>query len=136
MNRFKILSCAAMLGLGFAAPGAQAQGWNPQDDARHGRTENLDRGWHGDRRDWEPSRAYAPVKTGERRLSRRDTVFRGRDGRAYCRRSDGTTGLVVGAVGGAILAKLAGGRTLESLAAAGGGALLGRELDRGNVTCR
>lgn len=76
MNRFKILSCAAMLGLGFAAPGAQAQGWNPQDDARHGRTENLDRGWHGDRRDWEPSRAYALKERGAP-PSRRDTVFRG-----------------------------------------------------------
>ena len=32
----------------------------------------------------------------ERRLSRRDRIYRGSDGRYYCRRSDGTTGLIVG----------------------------------------
>ena len=39
----------------------------------------------------------------ERRLSRNDRVYVGRDGRYYCRRGNGTTGLVIGAAGGALL---------------------------------
>src|SRR3546814_3832862 len=39
----------------------------------------------------------------ERRLSRNDRVYRGRDGRYYCRRSDGTTGLIVGGLAGGVL---------------------------------
>jgi len=32
-------------------------------------------------------------------LGRNDRIYRGQDGRYYCRRSDGTTGLIVGAAG-------------------------------------
>lgn len=42
----------------------------------------------------------------ERRLSRNDRIYRGQDGRYYCRRNDGTTGLVVGAIAGGILGNL------------------------------
>lgn len=38
----------------------------------------------------------------ERRLETNDRIYRGRDGRYYCRRSDGTTGLVIGGVVGGI----------------------------------
>ena len=72
----------------------------------------------------------------ERRLSQNERVYRGNDGRYYCRRNDGTTGLVIGALGGGALANLIGGGTLGTLAGAGGGALLGRSVDRGNVKCR
>ena len=34
----------------------------------------------------------------ERRLRENDQVYVGRDGRYYCRRSDGTTGLIVGGI--------------------------------------
>ena len=44
----------------------------------------------------------------ERRLGPNDEVYRGSDGRYYCKRSDGTTGLVIGAVGGARLDQLDG----------------------------
>jgi len=37
---------------------------------------------------------------------------------------------------GDALANLIGGGTLGTLAGAGGGALLGRSVDRGNVKCR
>jgi len=40
----------------------------------------------------------------ERRLSAQDEVYRGSDGRYYCKRSDGTTGLIVGGAGGALSA--------------------------------
>ncbi|HCB76661.1 MAG TPA: hypothetical protein DEP91_10910 [Sphingomonas bacterium] len=100
------------------------------------RIRDDDRRWRGDRRDWEPSRSYREGRYRERRLGRNDRIYRGRDGRAYCRRNDGTTGLVVGAVGGGVLGNLVGGGTLGTLLGAGGGALLGREIDRGGVRCR
>ncbi|NYD91470.1 glycine zipper 2TM domain-containing protein [Sphingomonas melonis] len=93
--------------------------------------------WQGDNnRDWEPSQAYRDGRYRERRLGRNDRIYRGRDGRAYCKRNDGTTGLVVGAVGGGVLGNLVGGGTLGTLLGAGGGALLGRSVDRGKVKCR
>lgn len=93
--------------------------------------------WRGDKdRNWDPGQSYHRGNYKDRRLSRNDQIYRGRDGRAYCRRSDGTTGLVVGALGGAALAKLVGGNTLGTLAGGAGGALIGRQIDRGEVKCR
>jgi uncharacterized protein YcfJ len=57
----------------------------------------------------------------------------GKDGRRYCRRTDGTTGLIVGGVGGALLGRTVdtrGDRTLGTLGGAALGALAGREVDR------
>jgi uncharacterized protein YcfJ len=74
-----------------------------------------------------------------RRLARNDRVWRGDDGRYYCRRDSGTTGLVIGAAAGALLGRhLDGGqdRTLGTVIGAAGGALLGREIDRGGLRCR
>ena len=64
--------------------------------------------WHGDQQGWDPSRDYRDNghngdrgrDGGDRRLGRHDQVYRGHDGRYYCRRSDGTTGTVIGAIGG------------------------------------
>ncbi len=92
--------------------------------------------WQGDREDWDASRSYRDGRYRERRLTRNDRIYRGRDGRAYCRRNDGTTGLVIGGVGGAVLGNLVGGGLLGTLIGGGGGALLGREIDRGKVRCR
>jgi hypothetical protein len=72
-------------------------------------------------------------------LGRGDRVWRGEDGRYYCRRDNGTTGLIVGAAAGALLGRaLDGGRerTLGTLLGAAGGALIGREIDRGGLQCR
>jgi len=60
--------------------------------------------------------------------------WRGRDGRTYCKKPDGTTGLVVGGVAGALLGRTVdtrGDRTLGTLGGAAAGALLGREVERG-----
>lgn len=93
--------------------------------------------WNGDRNDnWDPSRHYHSGRYKERRLSRDDRIYRGGDGRYYCQRSDGTTGLVIGAIAGGILGNAIGGNTLGTLLGAGGGALLGQSVDRGNVRCR
>lgn len=74
-----------------------------------------------------------------RRLSRNDRIWRGNDGRYYCRRSNGTTGLIIGAGVGALLGRTIdnrGDRALGTILGAAGGGLLGREIDRGNVRCR
>lgn len=59
--------------------------------------------------------------------------WRGKDGRQYCRKSDGTTGLIVGGVGGALLGRTVdtrGDRTVGTLGGAALGALAGREVER------
>jgi hypothetical protein len=51
--------------------------------------------------------------------------------RKYCRRSNGTTGLVAGGVGGAVVgSKVLGGGILGAAAGAVGGAVAGRAIDR------
>ncbi|MBV1691763.1 glycine zipper 2TM domain-containing protein [Novosphingobium sp. G106] len=73
------------------------------------------------------------------RLGRNDQVWRGNDGRYYCKRNNGTTGLIVGAAAGALLGRAIdtrGDRLLGTLLGGTGGALLGREIDRGGVSCR
>jgi len=123
-----------------AAMPVEAQPYRGGDHGRTGssHTQRPDnRQWRGDRdKNWNPAASYHQGNYKERRLGRNDRIYRGRDGRAYCRRSDGTTGLVVGALGGAVLAKLVGGNTLGALAGGAGGALVGREIDRGGVKCR
>ena len=74
-----------------------------------------------------------------RRLNRDDRIWRGRDGRYYCRRGNGTTGLIIGAGVGSLLGRAIdnrGDRALGTILGAAGGGLLGREIDRGNVRCR
>jgi uncharacterized protein YcfJ len=75
----------------------------------------------------------------ERRLSRNDEVYVGRDGRYYCKRSDGTTGLIVGGIAGGVLGNLiapGGSKTLGTLLGAGGGAAAGSAIDKKDVRCR
>src|SRR5215203_6025556 len=48
--------------------------------------------------DYDASRYYRDdPRYQERRLGANDEVYRGSDGRYYCKRSDGTTGLIIGA---------------------------------------
>ncbi len=75
----------------------------------------------------------------ERRLTNEDRVYRGRDNRYYCRRSDGTTGLIVGGLGGAALGSLIApgdSRGLGAIIGAIGGAAVGGADDSNNVRCR
>lgn len=97
-----------------------------------------DHRWQGGpgNRNWDPARAYDGRRDGDRRLTRADYVYRGHDGRYYCRRSNGTTGLVVGGIGGAVLGNAIGGDTLGTLLGAAAGAVAGRAVDRGRVHCR
>jgi outer membrane lipoprotein SlyB len=62
-------------------------------------------------------------------------TWRDRRGRYHCRRSDGTTGLLIGGVAGALIGReIDGGRdrTTGTIVGAAAGALLGREVDRNN----
>lgn len=74
----------------------------------------------------------------DRRLTRYDRIYRGQNGQYYCRRNDGTTGLIVGGAVGALIGReldRGGSRTVGTLIGAGAGALLGREIDRGRLRC-
>ncbi len=77
-----------------------------------------------------------PVTPAEAHSKYRE--WRGADGRTYCRRSNGTVGLVVGGVAGALVGRAVdtrGDRAVGTLLGAGAGALLGREIQR-NRRCR
>ena len=74
----------------------------------------------------------------EHRLSENDRVYRGRDGRYYCRRSDGSTGLIVGGIAGGVLGNIIApgdSKTLGTVLGAIGGAAVGAAADSG-VRCR
>ncbi len=71
-------------------------------------------------------------------ITSNDRISRGRDGRYYCRRPDGTTGLVVGgAIGGTLGAIIApgGSEILGALIGGAAGAAIGSQVERGEVRC-
>jgi hypothetical protein len=60
-------------------------------------------------------------------------------GRLRCRRSNGTTGLIVGAAGGALVGRAIdthGSRATGTILGAAAGALVGREIDRSRSSYR
>ena len=66
-------------------------------------------------------------------------VWRDSQGRYRCKRPNGTTGLIVGAAGGALLGRAIdtkGERATGTILGAAAGALVGREVDRSRVRCR
>lgn len=82
-----------------------------------------------------PAAVAFPTSSAEAQSKRyKYREWRGRDGRSYCRKPDGTTGLLIGGVAGALVGRsidTGGDRTLGTLLGAGAGALAGREIDRG-----
>lgn len=113
----------APYGNGFTAPGEQTY--------EHGR----DR-YRYSREDYRRGYGY---RDDRYRGDYRASSWRGNDGRYYCRRSNGTTGLLVGGAAGALLGRSIDGgrdRTAGTLIGAAAGALLGREVDRGGSRCR
>lgn len=78
-----------------------------------------------------PSAALASGYSGK--------TWRDSAGRLRCKRADGTTGLIVGAAGGALVARAIdtnGERATATILGAAAGALLGRKLDRNGYRCR
>lgn len=92
--------------------------------------------------DYDAARHYRDdPRYAERRLGPNDQVYRGSDGRYYCKRNDGTTGLIIGGAGGALFGNvLDGGHNRFAGTLIGGalGALLGKSIDQNNseVRCR
>lgn len=91
--------------------------------------------------DYDAARYYRDdSRYQERRLTSNDEVYRGSDGRYYCKRSDGTTGLIIGAATGGILGNVIDGgrhRTGGTLIGGALGALLGRSVDQNSdIRCR
>jgi hypothetical protein len=116
-------------------------GYGYRDGYRDRGYANDDYSWRGGSSDWEPSRYYREdPRYTERPLSSTDEVYRGSDGRYYCRRSDGTTGLVVGAGVGALVGHgidSHGERTTGTVIGGVLGALLGRQVERSSdISCR
>ena len=121
------ISLMALTAPAFADP--------PRHAPAHGKRAKDARQWDAryPERYYVADRAYKP-----RRMSRNDTVFRGNDGRYYCRRSDGTTGLIVGALAGGTLGNVIApgeSKLIGSLIGGSLGAILGKELDDG-MECR
>ncbi len=91
---------------------------------------------------YDPSRHYRPAPSSQERvLTSNERVYAGTDGRYYCRRSDGTTGLIAGGAAGGILGNVIDGghsRTVGTLLGAAAGALAGRAIDQNQqqIRCR
>lgn len=136
MAALTLCSCAAT---GYGGPGYGGSGYaGPGEEWRTYRRYDYNRPDASGR--YDASRYYREdSRYRERRLSRRDRVYRGTDGRYYCRRSDGTTGLIVGAIAGGVFGNaIAPGdsQTLGTLLGAGAGAVIGQQIDRGDARCR
>ena len=66
-------------------------------------------------------------------------VWRDSQGRLRCHRPNGTTGLIVGAAGGALIGRAVdtrGERATGTIIGAAAGALVGREIERSRYRCR
>ncbi|HEX8389189.1 MAG TPA: glycine zipper 2TM domain-containing protein [Sphingomonas sp.] len=85
-----------------------------------------------------PAMMVPDVADAQRRYKYRE--WRDDRGRVRCRKPDGTTGLVVGGVAGALVGRTVdtgGDRTLGTLGGAAVGALAGRAIERsGKRSCR
>ena len=136
----KILSIAMIAA--FVLPALPVAADPPPWAPAHGRrAKDAERDYRD--RDRDDDRGYYVYRDDHRRHARRvvrydEVVYRGDDGRYYCHRSDGTTGLIVGAVAGGVIGnQLARGKSaaLGTILGAGAGALLGQAIDRDRVYC-
>lgn len=112
---------------------ANGRDWRRYQNYDYNRVDPNYGNYYADRY-YRDGRYYEP-----RQLSRNDRIYRGSDDRYYCRRSDGTTGLIIGGAVGGLLGRSidrGGSRAVGTIIGAGAGALLGREVDRGGMRCR
>ena len=124
-NTVMALAATALVvptGAVFADPPGHAKAWGHKK--KNGRA--YEQGYREGRRDAQS-------------INSDSRIWRGDDGRYYCKRDDGTTGLIIGAAVGGLAGNEIAGRgdkTLGAILGAAGGALLGREIDRSNYRCR
>lgn len=110
----------------FAAPGEQTYEHSRERYSR----DDYRRGYRA---------AYRDNRYRGEPISRNTRVWRGDNGRYYCRKQNGTTGLLIGGAAGALLGRQVdqyGDRTMGTVIGGVAGALLGREVDRGGSSCR
>jgi len=68
-----------------------------------------------------------------------DQIYRDANGNYYCKKPDGTTGLIVGGIAGGVLGNIiapGGSKTLGTILGAGVGAVAGTAIDRSSIRCR
>ncbi|MFA6124606.1 MAG: glycine zipper 2TM domain-containing protein [Sphingomonas sp.] len=98
------------------------------------RTDDRDEG------SYDPARYYRnDPRYQERVLTSNDRVYRGSDGQYYCKRNDGTTGLIAGAIGGGVLGNLIDGghsRGVGTILGAIAGGVVGKTVDQNNSQLR
>ncbi|HWT12067.1 MAG TPA: glycine zipper 2TM domain-containing protein [Allosphingosinicella sp.] len=135
MNRsmFRIAAAAVAIAA-FSAPAAAQYESDPygKDEAGYGYP-GKDDGY-----DSPPPPPPAPAYEEEGEEYRGQT-WRGEDGRVHCRRSDGTTGLIVGAGAGALVGRgidTRGERATGTIIGGIAGALAGRAVERSATRCR
>lgn len=117
--------------------GHRGRGWGPG-----GRPAN-DWTWHRDgwnRPGWHAEQFYVDGRQYRPRyLGANDQIWRGYDNRYYCRRSDGTTGLIIGGLAGGTLGNVVapgGSKLLGSIIGGSLGAVIGNSIDRNRIVCR
>lgn len=127
-----------------------AQDWRKSDKRQYQQNRGNAKYWNqGNRYGWDrpdpryngyyADNYYRSGNYRAQRLGYNDRIYRGNDNRYYCRRNDGTTGLIIGAIGGGVLGNViapGGSKTLGSILGGSLGAILGSSIDNNNVTCR
>jgi hypothetical protein len=95
----------------------------------------------GDPPPWAPAHGYRAKhdRIAYRYADNGVRYWRGEDGRYYCRRGDGTVGMLAGAALGALLGRAVdtrGDRAPGTIIGAAAGALIGNEIGKGETRCR
>jgi hypothetical protein len=125
---------------------AETERYQDERELYYSSRRNDRSGWRRDEdgftTDYDAARYYRDdSRYRERVLTSEDQVYRGSDGRAYCKRSDGTTGLIIGGSAGGLFGNVIDGgrnRTAGTLIGGALGALLGRSVEQNQdeIRCR
>ena len=129
---FIVIVALAVCGCETIGYGGPREEWRTYRNYDYNRPDPAYGGYYPDNYYRDNSRRRA------RQVSRSERIYRGQDDRYYCRRSDGTTGLIIGAIAGGVLGNRiarGGSETLGTLLGAGAGAVAGQAID-GGTRCR
>ena len=130
-----MLSLAAATMLVPAVPAIAAEAYAPATSVYAPNFDTAAGFGRDDRRRYDRNGRYREA----RRVSRDERIWQDEQGRYRCRRGNGTTGLIIGAAGGALAGRAIdtrGERATGTILGGVAGALLGREIDRGSARCR
>lgn len=112
--------------------GGYQQGPDPYAQQQYQRQQGYDdQRRQYDDRSYRYDRHHSRRGYGNRNYSYNNRYYRGQAyGQTYCHQRSGTTGTIVGAVGGGLLGNVIARGTAGTLIGAGAGALLGRNVER------